>query len=178
MIDDVLWQAIVRLLQRKWWSQAWILQEALLSLRTVIQCGKKQADVARFVQLVALKHVQPNLARDTDVQNNPAARIPPSLPLSGLLHNWDAKKRYVESCGSGLSELIFIMHGSEASLRRDKIFALLSITTYEAKSWIFPEYSSTISDRLILIRLTIHLLQKSFTPLLCASFRRFVEGAS
>ena len=90
---------------------------------------------------------------------------PPKQPCVGALSNWYAHKQQLEASGPSLMELRFLMHGFQASVRRDKIFALLELATPEARFSIIPDYSDAMSDRLFLTRLTIYFLQFSLQPL-------------
>ena len=84
-----------------------------------------------------------------------------------------------ESIGTGpLESLIHLTCAFQASVRRDKIFALLSVVNQEARSWTTPTYSETMTDRLILIRLTIYLLRVSLHPLLAVGYSRATDCPS
>ena len=49
--DQITLQAVTDLMQRRWWTRIWVVQEALKSRRATVVCGAKEVDVAYFAQL-------------------------------------------------------------------------------------------------------------------------------
>ncbi|RSL90926.1 hypothetical protein CEP51_000481 [Fusarium floridanum] len=50
--DDRALRAINRLLQRPWWSRAWIIQEATCDNETFVRCGRDVTDFTAFVATI------------------------------------------------------------------------------------------------------------------------------
>lgn len=171
-MDEIVVRAVVGILQRKWWTRLWVVQEVLLSRRTIVQCGEQQVDIVHSVQLLNSEETRgPFLRKDGFEQ-------PSDQPFSGILTDWYAYKKEVESSGLPLLDLTLLTHGFQASVRRDKIFALLGLATPKMRSGIIPDYSDAISDRVFLIRLTACFLQTSLRPLQFARHCRATECPS
>lgn len=181
-VDQLPLQDIVDLMQRKWWTRIWVVQEALMSRRVIVACGQKEVDMVYFVRLVQKSGIKaPFLLRDEPErlqlpQEQPFVdsalkamyeqhKTSSEQPFLNILSNWYVYKQQAETCGSSLMELTLLMHSFHASVQRDKIFALLGLATPEARSWITPDYSDAISHRLFLIRLTAYFLRFSSLPL-------------
>lgn len=75
-------------------------------------------------------------------------------------------------------DLTLLTHRFQASVQKDKIYALLGLATPDARSWIVPDYSDAMSYRIILVRLTAYFLQFSSRPLRFASHCRATNGPS
>ena len=97
-------------------------------------------------------------------------------PFFGILNRWYDHKRIINGCGFSLESVLDLTSGFQASVRRDKILALFGMVHQEARSWIIPNYA--ITDRLFLIRLTIHLLRTSLDPLLAVTYSRATDCPS
>ena len=162
-VEQTCWPAICRLMQRKWWTRIWVIQEALMSRRVIVQCGEKRADIPNFARLLGESRVE-----QVSDQPSPSSES----PFKEILSTWYAKKRLVETSGLSLQALIFSTRGFQASVWRDRIFALLALATPKARSFVTPDYSNGVPDRLILIRLTMYFLRKSVQPLQYASVCR------
>ncbi|KAM0802336.1 heterokaryon incompatibility protein-domain-containing protein [Usnea florida] len=162
-IGPTCWRAVNELMERKWWTRIWVVQEALMSRRVIIQCGDKRVDIPNFVKLLGESRVE-----QISDQPSPSAEN----PFKEILSNWYVHKKQVETSGLSLQALIFLTRGFHASVWRDRFFGLLGLATPEARSYLTPDYSEEVSDRLILIRLTMYLLRKSVQPLEYASLCR------
>ena len=164
-VEQKFWRAIKDLMQRKWWTRVWVVQEALMSRRVLFQCGEKTADVVKFVKLVKEK--------ESRVKHQPEqSELPSENPFKNILSNWYAHKGQAEAGGLSLQALLVLTHGFQASVWRDRIFALLGLATPEARSYVTPDYSDEVPDRLILIRLTMCSIRTSLQPLHYASICR------
>ena len=75
-------------------------------------------------------------------------------------------------------DLTLLTHRFQASVQKDKIYALLGLATPDARSWIVPDYSDAMTYRTILVRLTAYFLQFSSRPLRFASHCRATNGPS
>ena len=162
-IEPTCWRAVNELMERKWWTRIWVVQEALVSRRVIIQCGEKRVDILNFVKLLGESRVE-------QVSDQPSPS--PESPFKGILSNWYVHKNQVETSGLSLQALIFLTRGFHASVWRDRFFGLLGLATPEARSLVTPDYSNEVPDRLILIRLTMYFLRRSVQPLQYASVCR------
>ena len=176
-------QAITDLMRRKWWTRIWVVQEALKSRRVTVICGAREVDMAYFAQLVKVEAFEdrPEEPRlpveqsllDMTLEENPKhPRHPLEQPFVGILSDWYVRKHQVETGGLPLMDLTLLTHNFQASVQKDRLYALLGLATPDARSWIIPDYSDAMSHRLILIRLTAYFLRSSWRPLRFASHCR------
>ena len=167
-IEQTCCQAVVDLMQRKWWTRIWVIQEALMSRRVTVQCGEKQLDILNFVNIREASRVD----RDSDQP------LSSESPFIKFLSNWFIHRFQAETRGLFLEDLIFSTRSFHASVWRDRFFGLLGLATPEARSYLIPDYSDEVPDRLILIRLTMYFLRQSVQPLQYASVRRAINCPS
>ncbi|KAL8402568.1 hypothetical protein RB596_009081 [Gaeumannomyces avenae] len=118
-------QAILRLLQRPWFQRIWVLQEVAAARHVLIKCGSMEIEGYAFCSgMDALKHYQSSpepssLIRSVAYlirgafrpthENRPAGRV--SLSIRPL------------------GELVDMYHGRKATDRRDKVYALLGMSS-------------------------------------------------
>ena len=184
--DQIHLQAVTDLMRRKWWTRIWVVQEALKSRRVTVVCGAKELDMAYFAQLVKEEELEgnilteeeseePQLPVEQDFQGltlediSKKARHPPPKAFTGILSDWYVRKQQAETSGLPLMDLALLTRGFQASVQKDRIYALLGLATPDARSWIIPDYSDAMSHRLFLIRLSAYFLQFSSRPLRFAS---------
>ncbi len=156
-------RAVRDLMGRKWWTRIWVVQEVLKSRRVTVVCGDKEVDMGYFVQLV---------------KETFKLSLYSSPTFVGILSNWYSYKQRADTSGLSLMDLILETNSFQASIQRDRIYALLGLTTSEARSWILPDYSNAMSHRFFLIRVTIYFLQISWRPLRFASYCRAIDCPS
>lgn len=82
-------------------------------------------------------------------------------PFEGILENWYQHKQQLETGGLSLWELMAVTQDFQASLQRDRIFALLGLATPDARSHIVPDYSNETPNHIILAKLTFYLLSST-----------------
>ena len=170
-IEQPCWRAVNDLLQRKWWTRIWVVQEALMSQRVFVQCGEKRVDIVHFVQFA--KEKESGMERELEQSKTPSEN-----PFMGILSDWYTHKSQAEAGGLSLQELIFLTNGFQASVRNDRIFALLGLTTSGARLYVSPDYSYDVPGHLILIRITMYFLRTSVQPLQYACLRRATDCPS
>lgn len=199
--DQIILRAVTDLMRRNWWTRIWVVQEALMSRRAVVQCGEKQVDLVYFVQLVNGKGFETPFSMEDEPEKPQLPTIqsqldmtrytsfltkdriekpkPPSeQPFIGILSKWYAYKHQVEIGGLSIWVLMSLTHGFQASVRRDRIFALLGLATPEDRAHITPDYSGPASDRLVLTRLTMYFLRTSLLPLQLVNYCRATDCPS
>lgn len=179
-------QAVTDLMQRQWWTRIWVVQEAPKSHRVTVVCGAKEVDIAYFAQLFKGKKVK-ELRKGIQVVSQPKE---PPLPLEQLfvgmlltseqpfveiLSDWYLRKSQTETGGFSLMDLTLLTQRFQASVQKDRIYALLGLVTPDARSWIVPDYSDAMSYRIILVRLTAYFLHFSSRPLRFASHCRATD---
>ena len=155
--DRTSLRAVADLMQRKWWTRVWVIQEALKLRRVTVVCGDKEVDMTYFVQLVKEK-------LELKFDSEP--------PFIKILSNWYFHKQQAGTRGISLMDLTLRTQSFQATVRRDRVYALLGLATPEARSWIIPDYSDDMSQRLFLIRVTAYFLRFSVRSLRFASYSR------
>lgn len=168
-ILEVPWQAILHLMGRAWWRRIWVVQEALRSRHSIVQCGNKNTDLVHLVKFMAFHGNSDPELPDKKAEE---ARTLSQQPFVGILARWYHHKQVMDDGSFSLRSSLFLTFGLQASIRRDKIFALLGLVTPNVHSWITPDYSDEVTDRQILTRLTVYLLQTSLQPLRVVGYSR------
>ncbi|EXA31269.1 hypothetical protein FOPG_18083 [Fusarium oxysporum f. sp. conglutinans race 2 54008] len=153
-------QAILTLLERPWFQRIWVLQEVAAARHVLIKCGPTEIDGYAFCSgLSALK-----LSYETCPNREGLIRS-----VAYLIRDAVFRPRY-ETSRSGrfsldirpLSELVDMYHTRKATDRRDKVYALLGMSSddpsaaklsadYETSSWekVFQKLIKfSISDRM------------------------------
>ena len=166
--------AMADFMQRRWWSRIWVVQEALLSRRPVFHYGNKTLELAPLLQYMSTGKDQ--VSRPTG--HPKVLPITPRQPFVGFLLGWHDYKEQIENDVLPLHRLLYLTRDFKASIWRDRIFALLGLTTAHARSWIAPDYSDHTTDIQILTRLTTYFLQFSLESLRLALRYRVEEGPS
>ncbi|KAF2193973.1 hypothetical protein K469DRAFT_651037 [Zopfia rhizophila CBS 207.26] len=137
---ETLQKAIVALLRRPWFRRIWVLQEVAAARHVRIICGPMDIDGYAFCSgLESLKHFYEALP---DLQN----LIPSVIYLiKGAIFRPDYQ---TGSSGSvsldicPLGELIDMFHTHEATLRHDKVYALLGMSSDNTSAaGLSPDYT-------------------------------------
>ena len=74
-IEQTCCRAIDEMMQRKWWTRIWVIQEALLSRRVIFQCGEKRVDIMNFTKLLAISRAKQNFDQPRPSSENPFRAI-------------------------------------------------------------------------------------------------------
>ncbi|KAL8912033.1 MAG: hypothetical protein Q9171_002886 [Xanthocarpia ochracea] len=155
------WEGIGNLMRRSWWTRIWVIQEVLSSRRVHVWCGSRMIDFECFVKL-------------EEIRRDFAFRDIPTQPFANILSNWDLNQRIVLNGEAPLFEWMADTHKFSSTLRRDRIYALLGLSSEESRSAIVPDYTSRTSDSLLSTRATVHFLmqQKSLLPLQSGFYKK------
>ncbi|KAL9582631.1 MAG: hypothetical protein Q9212_003178 [Teloschistes hypoglaucus] len=154
LIKRESWDGIRDLLRRSWWTRIWVIQEVLSSQRVHVWCGSKRIDFECFVKLK-------QISRDLGIQ------VIRWQPFANILNTWARKQNAMSKGGAPLLQWIASTQNFESTLRCDKIYALLGISSEDTRAAIIPDYSYRTSDSLLCTRVTAHLLMqlRSLRPL-------------
>lgn len=155
--DD--WVSIASIMRRDWWSRIWVIQEALKSRVTEVWCGNDMASLHDFAALELLRH---SSGRDIVGMR----QIPP-YPFGVILSAWDLNVRDANSGICPLFDWIIITQRFSFTETKDRFYALLGLSSIEARDAIKIEYGARVSDDLLNIKATEHFLlqQKRLLPL-------------
>ncbi|KAK1758962.1 ankyrin repeat-containing domain protein [Echria macrotheca] len=133
------------LFQSPWFRRVWILQEVANARAVLICCGKKSVPARFLVLAPVLLGV---------ITNHHCQAVLDIMPGPSRMDSWWARNRE-------LYHLLIRFHQSEASDQRDKIYALLGISSdsgnvsVDDSKGIRPDYSKSVPD---LIRDVIRFL--------------------
>ncbi|KAI4204691.1 MAG: hypothetical protein LQ350_001006 [Teloschistes chrysophthalmus] len=147
LIKRESWRGVTDLLRRSWWTRIWVIQEVLSSRQIHVWCGSKRIDFECFVKLI-----QTSLGLDISVARR--------QPFLNILNNWTRIRNHVSNGGASLLQLIASTQNFESTLRCDKIYALLAISSEDTRAAIIPDYSYRTTDSLLCTRVTAHLLMQ------------------
>ncbi|KAM0553381.1 hypothetical protein ACHAPJ_007395 [Fusarium lateritium] len=123
-------QALAELLHRKWFSRVWILQEVAMAKTARVLCGSYSCPARTFGVMPML------LELEVDPRAQAVLDIMPRLRQN----TWWSSRRY-------LHNLLVKFAASEATDKRDKVYALLSMSEdAHDRTRFFPDYNKTESQ--------------------------------
>ncbi|KAK7213742.1 hypothetical protein V2G26_020920 [Clonostachys chloroleuca] len=114
--------AMLGLLQREWFRRIWVLQEAASARRALIVCGWRSISSRTFALMPSLMDIEP------DAHSRAVLEIMPGH-LRGSC--WWSEKRTLET-------LLWKFRSSRASDPRDRVYALLGISSDACRKEVFP----------------------------------------
>lgn len=130
---DEIKEALSALLQRKWFSRIWVLQEAALARSAIITCSWKEVNSRALVVMPSLLNVE--------CGEGEQARLD---ILPGLLRK---KSWWAESSSKDLITLLQKFGRSEASDSRDIIYALLGLSRdTHSSEFLRPNYEIGVKE--------------------------------
>jgi hypothetical protein len=158
VLDPVAWSTLWSLMRRPWWRRMWVVQEAFLAKKAIVNCGQVGVSIECFIRLQAIKtryrrRLEPRLR---------LAQCVPAAPFFVFLSDWDRCKASFANGGIWLSSLLSLTGGFESTLKRDKIFALLGMCTAPDREIIQVDYKNKqeLADVLLNIRVAVYLLMR------------------
>lgn len=164
--DDRLLAYLSKLLSQPIWRRIWILQEFQSGREVVLVSEEGSIDLEKFSRLwtVLYLHSESIPHPGNDPRNNrmfrklkEAARfIAPMLLQSSVLKDQDSSR--------SLLELLRATRNFNASDPRDRIYALLGISSDGGQLGILPDYSSSYEE--VCVKLTKALIRKYGTSVL------------
>ncbi|KAL8838538.1 MAG: hypothetical protein Q9170_002118 [Blastenia crenularia] len=161
LVGRGVWDGIGNLMRRTYWTRVWVIQEVLSSRRVYVWCGCRQVDFECFVKL-------------EEIRRDFAFRHIPTQPFATLLSNWSLNLQIVRGGRAPLFEWMADTHKFEFTLPRDRIYALLGLSSEDSRRAIVPDYSSRTSDTLLAVQATAHYLmqQKRLLPLQSGFYKK------
>lgn len=165
--SDPRWATAIRaltfLVSRPWFTRRWIVQEILLSRKSVVYCGTKST-TWRSLWLAArsLEFETSNLL----IHRGTGDRAT-QLPVSHAFSKWDIPDQRIDAWRTGLKNIIEIYHAQLVLTRdpfpplmtllrtlqrkavtdpRDAVYALLSLSKEGRRSQINIDYSAPVID--------------------------------
>ncbi|KAG8163933.1 hypothetical protein KVR01_005851 [Diaporthe batatas] len=137
------WTALERLMQRPWWSRAWIIQEYAVAPRVIFVCGLATLDGENFGH-----------AMDYLMDYRYSASIPHhwqeavrNVALTGINHLLSIRKQYQSSSPQAKPsplEILYRSRGSQASDPKDKVYSLFRLIAEDPR--LQPNYSRSVEE--------------------------------
>ncbi|ORY08964.1 heterokaryon incompatibility protein-domain-containing protein [Clohesyomyces aquaticus] len=140
-----VWAGLARLMSRPWWRRIWVIQETVLSRKATVHFGMLSAPWSMFARAAS------NFARE---------RHSLCLDLAGTLRGHDILTQFSDLVlqihdtrlhhqasvkDVTLLSLLWKFRPLEASDKRDKVFALLGLTTdWQGMPPLSPDYSADV----------------------------------
>lgn len=168
-------QLIAKFMERPWFHRPWVVQEALLSQRIILQCEKSTLDFADFDRLV--------VPTDSKIELSDLLSLPHfSVPDLRRWYNQqkpqaereDLKKRIQKASPASLLSVgrlghlalfnvLYATKGYQCKDRRDRLFALLSLFEGSVSERLRPDYDSHVTT--IVLRVVRFLRRSKFPAL-------------
>ncbi|KAL5316368.1 hypothetical protein ACEPPN_015413 [Leptodophora sp. 'Broadleaf-Isolate-01'] len=131
-------QAILNLLQRPWFQRIWVLQEVAAARHVVIMCGSIEIDGYTFC--LGLKSLKLSYTASPELQTVPS--------VTYLMEQASLRSKYTTNLPGRfslnvrcLAELIDMFHTRKASDVRDKVYALLGMSSDDpGETDLRPDY--------------------------------------
>jgi hypothetical protein len=128
------WSALFALLQRPWWNRVWIVQEVAVGKGDpLVGCGNQWVSWSKFEQLdQILGELEEVGAKIVENIDNPISRLRAiRIGAQSLL----------KTSWKNLFLLLRATHECQATDSRDKVFALLGLSSEKDRSAILPDYT-------------------------------------
>lgn len=145
----------LRVFQHQWFMRVWILQEVAYARNIVLKTSRQTIYWDEVEQCVGSYHDRVSDPRNTTVDDNTDLSMAMVSIMSDFRHSIDIKSLTVP-----LSNLLYQTQNCGATDPKDKVFALLSLTS-DVKSDFEINYEWSWSE--ISKRLTRHTIQESRT---------------
>lgn len=151
LIPPEAWHGMINLLRRPWFWRAWVLQEYHLARKKTFQCGERVMDPEIFFAIARRLARYPELG-GIALMRCPHIRESRYPGLSGPFFT------FTDSINGDqpLYRLLSVNRGLQSSDKRDRVFALVGLSSDSDLSMI--DYSQDIQD--VLVRLAMKTMQK------------------
>jgi len=149
------WTALAHLLERPFFSRIWIIQEMAISSNAVLICGKWQTPWKNLAELICLL-MWSGLERCISTLHGDLISSP--LGAAGLTVTAGIRHLVQEERTPTLTWNLLTCHPFRVTDPRDRIFALLNISSDADDEALKPNYSKPLKN--VFIDSTIHLLRK------------------
>jgi hypothetical protein len=136
------WDAIGMLLQRDWWSRAWIIQEATCSVATFFYCGESKGNAVTWADVQVTQMIRDTLT-ETHLCTELAGRVKVdrvlALDLIRETRNGDPVHPAVS-----LQKLFYRARDTQCTNHRDKVYSVVGMIAQDDRYQICPEYTRSL----------------------------------
>jgi hypothetical protein len=155
---DWNWGHISLLLSKPWFERVWVIQEAFAGSKVLVHCGTKVMpwEEFNFVTSRLMRYgLDASVHHGTGESDQTAIKtIPTGLRSSVFIHALKIVK--AEKKTLRLAPLLLITSRYQATNPRDKVYALLGISSEGGHSDLAPNYSLSVKE--VFIKTTVHLI--------------------
>ncbi|SPJ89772.1 uncharacterized protein FTOL_13133 [Fusarium torulosum] len=172
-LDPVVWSAVKALLKRPWWGRLWVIQEALLSKKAILNCGSKSADLEC---LVHLKELQTQYLLAPLEQRLEPIRSSLVSPFGLLLLRWKDIRISIAKGQATLKELIDMTGEAKCFLLVDKIYGIMSMCNAQDRRHIPIDYKCCAACVVLRVGKYIFRKYEMFGPLAVLQTHQVVKN--
>ncbi|KAF7945879.1 uncharacterized protein EAE97_004917 [Botrytis byssoidea] len=132
---------IIKFLQNPWFQRIWVLQEVAVAQHVVIMCGS--ITIAGSAFCAGVKSLELSYTDSPELQTLPS--VIEIIERAGLQPKFKANSQEIFSLKiRSLAELIDMFHIRQATDRRDKVYALLGMSSEDPeKAGLQPNYETS-----------------------------------
>lgn len=169
-IQEAEWQALERLLRRPWFSRVWVFQEVTVSSLVIVKCGTCTIlwndiclacnAVEQFNLDMGNRENQPlhaavlimdetHSVHSRPLLEYPAGASAPVPPSDDRFKTQKSLGGFEGTTYPGLDTMLLMMRWTKATDPRDKVYAILGISSGFSKLDLVPDYSISVRDAYI-----------------------------
>ncbi|POS75049.1 hypothetical protein DHEL01_v206554 [Diaporthe helianthi] len=137
------WAALERLMQRPWWSRAWIIQEYAVAPRVIFVCGLATLDGEDFGR--AMEYLM-DYRYSANIPHHRQEMVR-KVALTAINHLLTIRKQYQSLSPQAKPsplEILYRSRGSQASDPKDKVYSLFHLIAEDPR--LQPNYSRSVED--------------------------------
>ncbi|KAI1774158.1 hypothetical protein F4818DRAFT_74872 [Hypoxylon cercidicola] len=138
-VTDPIWVSISRLLNRRWFTRMWIVQEVVLARKLIIVCGKHRLSWDIFY--AAAKHCLIRNKYDPKIDIATLDTAKNIIDLGKLRNSFQKREDFRSK--QTVFTLLNQCYQKDATVPRDRIFALLSMATDKDEVGFRPNYQAS-----------------------------------
>ena len=140
---DTRWPAVADILTRPWFERIWVIQERTIARSCIYLCGKYHVSSDALQSLTEIPSLM--LTIQARMMANKPQGVDGYMATMSMLSPIIAK--YHSKTSLGLGELLILTNGFKATDPRDKVFALIGLTTGVPVDFI--DYNKELKDVLM-----------------------------
>lgn len=137
------WIALEKLMQRPWWSRAWIIQEYAVAPRVIFICGLAKLDGEDFI--MAMEYLM-DYRYSANIPHHWQEMVR-KVAVTGINHLLSIRKQYQSSNPQEKPsplEILYRSRGSHASDPKDKVYSLFRLIAEDPR--LQPDYGRSVKD--------------------------------
>ncbi|KAJ9652546.1 hypothetical protein H2198_008221 [Neophaeococcomyces mojaviensis] len=161
--QDEVWVALRHLRKREWRSRIWVIQEALFAKSLEFHCGEKSISREPFTRLHEIEAC--SRRKEKRGQYDELMAMTLAGPFDVILMDWDEYKENLSQDGIRLPRLLTVTTDCRCTEPRDKIFALLGMSSKVDQQIIEIDYQVSLCSLMIKLCKYELIEREIFSPL-------------